>query len=229
MQTSGRAIAAGVHLFTALGAVVALLAARAVIAHDWESLFAWLGVALIIDGADGPLARSVNVTSRLPGFSGERLDWIIDYLTYVFIPAMALVEAGFLPGVGGLAVAGLVLTSSLYHFCDVGNKSDDGCFVGFPAIWNIVAFYCFALGFSSTLTIVLTVILVVLTFVPLKWVHPVRSRWLRSWTAVATLIWTVAAITAVATGLPASWPLQLILGAIAIYGITVSVAHGMAR
>lgn len=229
MQAPARTIAAGVHLFTALGAVVAFFAARAIISHDWEVLFAWLGVALIIDGADGHLARQAKVATILPGFSGERLDWIIDYLTYVFIPVMALVEAGFLPGMAGLAVASLALVSSLYHFCDISNKSHDGCFVGFPAIWNIVAFYCFALGFSSLLTILLTLLLVVLTFVPLKWVHPVRSRWLRPVTGAVTIIWALAAIAAVATGLPSAWPIQVILAATGTYGVVVSVAHGMAR
>ena len=111
----------------------------------WELVFAWLGVALLIDGIDGTLgARMAKVGTRLPRFSGERLDLVIDYVTYVFIPALALLLAGYLPGCLGWLLASLILLSSLFHFCDTESKTDDYSFVGFPAIWNIVAFYVFA-------------------------------------------------------------------------------------
>src|SRR5215813_13638620 len=134
-----------VHLFTALGAVCALLATRAVLSAAWEQVFGWLGVALIIDGIDGTLARLADVKAKLPRFSGDRLDLIIDYVTYVFVPALALLQAGYLGGAGwGVVLANLILLSSLFHFSDTQSKTDDHCFVGFPAIWNIVAFYVFA-------------------------------------------------------------------------------------
>ena len=110
-------------------------------------MFAWLGLALLIDGIDGTLARIGKVEERLPRFSGERLDQVIDYITYVFIPVLALTQRGaFDRASAGLALAIAILLSSLFHFSDLGNKSEDHCFVGFPAIWNIVAFYLFALA-----------------------------------------------------------------------------------
>ena len=124
--------AALVHAFTALGAVCALLAVRAVIAGAWETVFVWLGIALIIDGIDGTFARLAKVSEHLPRFSGERLDLVVDYLTYVFVPALALVQAGYLPGALGLLLAALILLSSLFHFADTQSKSDDNCFVAFP-------------------------------------------------------------------------------------------------
>src|SRR5436305_12231867 len=82
--------AALVTRFTALGAVCALFATRAVLAGAWEQVFAWLGLALFIDGADGTFARMANVSTKLPRFSGDRLDMIVDYVTYVFVPVLAL-------------------------------------------------------------------------------------------------------------------------------------------
>lgn len=227
--STGRLAAVGVHVLTALGAVVALLAARALIAADWQAMFLWLGVSFLIDGVDGPLARFFSVKKKIPSFSGERLDWIIDYLSFVFIPVVALVEAGFLPGISGLVLASLILLSSLYHFCDMGNKSDDGCFVGFPAIWNIVAFYCFALALPPLVVGVMVVVLVIATFVPLKWVHPVRSRWARPITALVTALWAVVAVFVTINGFPAPAWAQVVLVACALYGIGLSLSYGMAR
>ena len=86
--------AASVHLFTALGAVCGLFAALAAFDGAWERMFIWLGVALVIDGIDGTFARMAHVEERLPRFSGERLDLVVDYVTYVFVPALALLRAG---------------------------------------------------------------------------------------------------------------------------------------
>ena len=167
--------AALVHLFTALGAVCALLATRAVLAGAWEQVFAWLGLALIIDGIDGTFARMADVSAKLPRFSGERLDLVIDYVTYVFVPALALLQAGYLRGRFGVMLASLILLSSLFHFSDTESKSEDHCFVGFPAIWNIVAFYVFAFAMPSWAAACSCSVCVVLTFVPMRWAHPLRT------------------------------------------------------
>ena len=167
--------AALVHAFTALGVVCALMATRAVLAGAWEEMFAWLGVALLIDGIDGTLARLADVTVRLPRFSGERLDLVIDYVTYVFVPALALLQAGYLQGPAGVVLASLILMSSLFHFADTESKADDYSFVGFPAVWNIVAFYVFAFDMSVSVVTIVVSTCVVLTFVPMRWAHPLRT------------------------------------------------------
>ena len=138
--------AASVHVLTASGAVLALLALRAVHQGDWQMMFVWLGAALIVDAVDGPLARRLSVKTVLPRFSGERLDLIVDYLTYVAVPAYALTEATLLPEAARLPAASAILLSSLFHVADLDSKTEEGYFVGFPAIWNIVLLYLFALG-----------------------------------------------------------------------------------
>lgn len=213
----------GVHVLTSLGAVLALLAMQAVIAGNWEMVFVWLGVALVVDGIDGPIARAVGVTVQLPRFSGERIDLVVDYLTYVFVPVLALLQAGRLPPDAAMALAAAILLSSIYHFADVASKTDDKAFVGFPAIWNIVAFHIFALDLGSLSASVIIVIAVALTFVPLHWVHPVRVEFLRPVTLAVTGIWAIAAVQTVATGFPAQSLVAASLVGGTIYGIVLSL------
>jgi phosphatidylcholine synthase len=218
-----RLAAVGVHLLTASGAVCALLASLAVIEREWQSMFVWLGVALIVDAVDGPLARAAHVRHQLPRFSGERLDLIIDYLTYVFIPAVALVRAGYLPGPGGIGLAALILLSSLFHFADMNSKTDDHHFVGFPAIWNVVALYIFVWDAGALWAGVAVFVCCALTFVPVHWVHPVRVTVLRPVTAVVCAIWATAAVSAVVGGFPAGPEVGWALTLCAVYGVVLTV------
>jgi phosphatidylcholine synthase len=221
--------AALVHLFTALGAVCALLATLAVISGAWEEAFAWLGLALVIDGIDGTLARWAKVQVWLPRFSGDKLDLVIDYLTYVFVPALALLQAGFLRGPWGIGLAGLILLSSLFHFSDTASKAADHSFVGFPAIWNLVAFYVFAFHLSETAVALLVLACALFTFVPLKWAHPMRTVRLRALTATAVAVWGIAAAATLLSGFPAALWAQALLLAVAAYGIALTVYAGWAR
>lgn len=220
-----------VHLFTGLGAVCALLATEALIVGAWPRMFLWLGVAFLIDGIDGPIARAVEVKRHLPRFSGERIDLVVDYLTYVFVPALALLLAGRLPGGLGHVLAALILLTSLFHFSDVESKSEDQSFVGFPAIWNIVAFYVFALDLGPGTTTAMILACLLLTFVPMHWVHPTRVTAWRPLTLAMTVAWSVAAVIAVAEGFPAPASVQAVLGIAGIYGlgITLWLSRGLLR
>jgi phosphatidylcholine synthase len=204
--------AALVHLFTALGAVCGLLATLAAISGAWEAVFVWLGVAVAIDGFDGTLARKARVQQNLPRFSGERLDLVIDYVTYVFVPTLAMLQAGFLSGAWGLTLAAAILLSSLFHFSDLDSKAPDHSFVGFPAVWNLVAFYVFAFALSPAVTAALVLACVAFTFVPLKWAHPMRTARLRPVTVAAVAGWGLAAATILWAGFPAgAWSGAILL------------------
>lgn len=218
--------AALVHAFTGLGIVCALLAARATISANFEAAFFWLGVAFFIDGVDGMFARKARVKEVLPSFSGETLDLVIDYVTYVFLPALMLLQAGYLTGWTGILLASLICLSSLYHFSDEGSKSDDNCFVGFPAVWNIVAFYIFAFATSAWVTAGIVLACVVLTFIPLKWVHPMRVVALRPLNLAASVAWGAAAVAAVYGGFPASPIAQAVLLGVAIYAVALTLWFG---
>jgi phosphatidylcholine synthase len=213
-----------VHLFTSLGIVCALLATRATLAGAWEQVFVWLGLALVIDGIDGTFARMADVSTKLPRFSGDRLDLVIDYVTYVFVPALALLQAGYLgSGMLGVMLASLILLSSLFHFSDTESKSEDHCFVGFPAIWNIVAFYVFALQMPVWLAALLVVVCAALTFVPLRWAHPLRTPLLWPITFALTGLWVVAAFVTIWSGFSAGPMAKAILLLAALYGVGLAL------
>lgn len=212
-----------VHVLTAIGAVLALLALRAAHAGDWQGMFLWLGIALLVDTIDGPLARLFNVKTVLPRFSGERLDLIVDYLTYVAIPAFVLTEAELLPETFRLPAAIAILLSGLFHVSDVRSKTEEGFFVGFPAVWNIVLLYLFVLGLPPYGALAVVVCLVVLTFVPILYVHPFRVVRLRMVTGVIVLAWAVVAGIAIANPFPSALWIKIILLASAAYCAAVGL------
>ena len=220
---------ASVHLLTASGAVLALLALRAVHQGDWHMMFLWLGVALIVDAIDGPLARRLSVETVLPRFSGERLDLIVDYLTYVAVPAYALTEATLLPDAARLPTAAAILLSGLFQVADLDSKTAEGYFVGFPAVWNIVLLYLFALGLAPAAALAVIAACVVLTFVPMLAVHPFRVEQLRWLTCLVAAIWAVAAAAAIANPFPSPLWVKALLIVTAIYLASVGVARSLIR
>jgi len=226
---NARLSAASVHVLTASGAVLALLALRAVHQGDWQMMFVWLGAALIVDAVDGPLARLLSVKTVLPRFSGERLDLIVDYLTYVAVPAYALTEAPVLPEAARLPAAGAILLSSLFHVAALNSKTDEGYFVGFPAIWNIVLLYLFAIGLAPVAALAVVAAFVVLTFVPILAVHPFRVARLRWLTCLIAAIWAAAAAAAIANPFPSPLWVKALLILTAIYLASVGIARSLSR
>ncbi|MEH6775962.1 MAG: CDP-alcohol phosphatidyltransferase family protein [Cereibacter changlensis] len=181
--------ALSVHLLTATGAVLSMLAMLAAVEEQWSLMFLWLVVALFVDGIDGPLARRYDVRSNWPTYDGVLMDLIIDYLTYVFIPAYALFKSGMLQGWTGWIAIIVIVYGSVVYFADTRMKTKDYSFAGFPACWNMVVLVLFAVQ-PSHLTILLIVIaLTVAMFTNLKFVHPVRTdRW-RSVTLPVAIAW----------------------------------------
>lgn len=178
-----------VHLFTATGAVWAMLAMLEAVQEDWNMMFLWLVVALIVDGIDGPLARRYDVKTRMPIFDGVLLDLIIDYLTYVFVPAYALFASGLLPGWWGwIAIFIITFTSALY-FADTRMKTKDYSFSGFPSCWNMVVLVLFALKPDFWVSLSLVTALAIVMFLPIKFVHPVRTQRWRTVTLPMAAAW----------------------------------------
>ena len=179
-----------VHAFTATGAVWAMLAMLAAVEQKWSLMFVWLVVALIVDGVDGPMARKYDVKAKAPIIDGVLLDLIIDYLTYVFIPAFALFNSGLLPGwTGWLAIIVITFASAMY-FADTRMKAKDNSFSGFPGCWNMVVLVIFALEPNFWISLALVTVLAGTMFLPLKFVHPVRTERWRGLTLPMALAWT---------------------------------------
>src|SRR3954462_10194681 len=174
-----RLAAFAVHIFTALGAGFALIAMLVAVREHWANMFGWLGVALIVDAIDGPMARKLDVVRLQPDWSGEVLDLVVDFVTYVFVPAYAITASGLLlPIAAPLLGIGIVVSGALY-FADRRMKASDNHFRGFPALWNAAAFYLFLLHLPPALSSLLVAVLIGLTFVPFHVIHPVRVTRLR--------------------------------------------------
>lgn len=178
-----------VHLLTASGAVFAMLAMLAAVENKWELMFLWLVVAFFVDGIDGPLARRYDVKTNAPIFDGVLLDLIIDYLTYVFVPAYALFKSGLLPGwTGWIAIIIITFASALY-FADTRMKTKDNSFSGFPGCWNMAVLVLFALRPDFWVIMLVVATLATFMFLPVKFVHPVRTERWRSLTLPMALGW----------------------------------------
>jgi phosphatidylcholine synthase len=224
--TFQRILAFSVHILTACGAALALLALLAATHGDWPLMFLWLGVALVVDAIDGPLARAANVAEVLPRWSGETLDLVVDYTTYVFVPAYAVAAAGLMPGSLAIpAAAAIAITGTLY-FADRGMKTNDNFFLGFPAVWNLIVFYLLLLRPAPVGAAASVALFAVLTFVPIRFVHPLRVRRLRRVTVALLTLWAALALAAVKQGLaPEPWiaaALCLIAGYFFVIGLLPS-------
>jgi phosphatidylcholine synthase len=212
-----RFAAFGVHLFTAAGAACAFMALIAATRADWVTMFLWLGGALIIDAVDGTLARAMRVGEVLPRWSGDILDFVVDILTYVFVPAYAMASSGLLPPLVAPALGILITVTGVLYFADRRMKTPDAYFRGFPTLWNVVAFYLFLLKPAPWLGTLAIVALAAATFAPIHFVHPVRVPERRVLNLLALVAWAALALWALVQGFAVSGWIAAVLCAIAIY------------
>jgi phosphatidylcholine synthase len=201
-----------VHAFTAMGAVIAFLALVAIDAERWRLALLWLVVALVVDGVDGTLARWAEVRRRAPRIDGDTLDLIIDYLTYVFVPAVFLWRARLLPPAAAPWLVGLVLVSALYNFTRRDLKTEDNYFRGFPSLWHVVALYLFVGRPAPLVGAAAVCLCAVLTFAPVHFVHPFRVRDYGAWLPALAMVWAAATAALLWPGWGAG-RLSLLLGA----------------
>jgi phosphatidylcholine synthase len=180
-----------VHAYTAAGAVLGFLAIRAAITLDFRSAFLWLFAAALVDSTDGVFARWARVHERVPNFSGAKLDDIVDYLTFVFVPAVILSQANAITGAWTIPVVTAMLLSSLFGFVSEDAKTDDHFFTGFPSYWNIVALYLVVWRLTPALNAVILLTLSALVFVRIGYVYPTRTTTARALTLTLGLLWSV--------------------------------------
>jgi phosphatidylcholine synthase len=180
-----------VHLFTASGIVCAFLAATSIFEHDYRAAFFWLGAQVFIDAVDGVLARRARVKDVLPWFDGAKLDDIIDYVSYVFVPALFVWRALIVPDAWIWPVVIAMLLSSAYGFNRADAKTEDHFFTGFPSYWNFVVFYLFLGQWPPAVNAAILIGLAVLVFVPIRFVYPSRMTVLRGPTNALGAVWAV--------------------------------------
>lgn len=197
---SQRLRAWAVHAVTMSGLLWVLLAVLALMGNDYTQMWMWLGIALVTDAIDGPLARQARVSEVVPWFSGVMMDNVVDYMTWTFVPAIFMTRALDLgPDPLPLLAALSAMVSSMFCYANTKMKSADWYFVGFPAAWNIVAVILWLFGTGALVNWIVIVVFTILAVVPWKWVHPFRVRHLRAANAVAAIVWvtTTAAWVAI--------------------------------
>jgi phosphatidylcholine synthase len=218
-----RVRAFAVHIFTACGAALALLALIFATGGQWAAMFFCLGAALVVDGVDGPLAREFKVAELLPRWSGDTLDLIVDFTTYVFVPAYAIAASGLLPPLLAIPSGVVVVISGALYFADREMKTPDNYFRGFPAVWNLAAFYLYLLEPPDWLAAAVIVALAGLSFAPIKFLHPLRVRHWRVLNIALLAAWAVLAFVALINDLNpgpyVTWPLC----AVAVYFFAVGL------
>jgi phosphatidylcholine synthase len=180
-----------VHFYTATGVVLAFLAALAVFQYRFRDAFFWLALSIFVDATDGVLARLAQTTRRIPWFSGDQLDNIVDYLTYVFVPALLVWRSLLVPSVWAIWVGAAMLLSSAYGFSRTDAKTPDHFFTGFPSYWNIVVFYLMLGGATPEFNAVVLLMLAVMVFVPIRYIYPSRMPVFRGITIALGAVWAV--------------------------------------
>ncbi|WP_434633502.1 CDP-alcohol phosphatidyltransferase family protein [Chromobacterium sp. CV08] len=196
------AIAWSVHALTACGMILGMLALQAMLARDWRLAICYLLAALALDGIDGPLARRFEVGRILPRYSGAILDLLVDYFTFVLLPALFVCWSDAVPEAWRWPAALAMMLSALYHYGNLEIKTDDCYFTGFPAFWNIVVFYLYLLRPPPEWSLALIGALCLLTFVPVKCVHPFRVARLRRLNIAAAAFSMAAAAGALFSPFP---------------------------
>jgi phosphatidylcholine synthase len=215
--TAPQAKAFSVHLLTASGSFLAFLSLVAASEQRWTAMFWWLGLALLVDGIDGPIARKLDVKHVLPTWSGEMLDNIIDYVTYVLIPAFALYQRGFMgEGLSFLSAAIIVVSSAVYY-ADTSMKTKENFFKGFPVVWNMVVFSLFVTQPGEYVSFAVVVISALFTFAPVNFLHPVRVVRLRWINLPVFLVWCVFGAVALLQGMESGPFVKVVIAVTSIY------------
>ena len=188
-----------VHGFTASGAVLGFLAIISIFNNDQTSSFLWLGLALLVDGLDGTIARKVGVSDKATNIDGSMLDNLVDYLNYVIIPSLMIYWFQMVPNGWEIIIPAGIFAVSLYTFANINMKTEDYYFSGFPALWNIVVLYFYILNTNQYINLIVIIFLSILTFIPIKFVHPLRVKKLRNITIFCTIIWSATTLKLVTT------------------------------
>ncbi len=203
---TARAAGFSVHLFTASGGAVAVLALYAAIERNFPVCFAWLGLALFIDGIDGTLARAARVHVTAATIDGEVLDLVVDFLTYVLVPVVALWRSDLMPTQASFWIGLVVTIASALYFADTRMKTEDLWFRGFPATWNVLVLYLFVLRPPWILSALVLLAAAGLMFAPVVFIHPLRVTRLRTLTIAMTIAWFGFAAAAIFEKLsPPGW------------------------
>jgi len=218
------AAAWGVHAYTAMGLPLALGSMLALVNGQVELFWALNGTAVMVDATDGMLARKVGVKDVVPSFDGRKLDDIVDFITFTFLPGVALVLLDMLP-TGWDWFAAVPLLASGYGFCQDRAKTDDS-FVGFPSYWNLAVLYLFLLQTSPWVNLATIGFFALLVFVPVHYVYPTRTATLKPVTVGGGYVWA-GTLMVLCLNPTAAWARSVTVASMAypVYYFVLSAFH----
>lgn len=193
-MTARRIFAWLVHLYTASGAVIAFIAILYIEELQFRAAFFLMALAVFIDSTDGTMARLARIKEQIPWFDGDRLEDIMDYANYVMVPCLLLLRANLLPPQDAVWLVCFPLIASAYGFCHKEAKTADHYFLGFPSYWNVVALYLYTLAAPLWFNAFTLLVLSILVFVPIRYVYPSRSPYLRALTVGLGSLWGIAVL-----------------------------------
>jgi len=214
-----------IHMLTAVGASLAMLALLEAMQHNWSGMALWLALAFVVDGIDGPLARHFEVSKYAPEIDGVLLDLIVDFLTYVMIPAYALYASGMLPGWSGWVAVLLIPFASAIYYSDTRMKTEDYSFNGFPGCWNMVVLPLLVITPPWWITLSVVVLLAIAMFAPLKFIHPVRTKRWRPLSLGVAAIWTAGISFAAWTDFASNPALTGVVAVSSLYLLVAGIAQ----
>lgn len=189
-----------IHVFTATGAFVGVMALYAIHQHQFVEAFWMVAIAIIIDAVDGLMARACHVKTVLPSIDGALLDNIVDFFTYTLVPCFFLLVSEVLPPDWRIPCVFIITLASAFQFTQTDAKTHDHFFKGFPSYWNIAVFYLFFWQLNSLANLVILLTLAALSFVPIKYVYPTRldflsvNPYLRRGMGLLTILWGAVTI-----------------------------------
>jgi phosphatidylcholine synthase len=218
-----------VHLYTASGLVLAFLSVRSLFEHDYRTAFFWLWLQVVVDATDGALARRARVSERIPWFNGAKLDDIVDYLTYVFVPALFVWRGLLVPDASTVPVTAAMLLSSGFGFNRDDAKTADHFFTGFPSYWNVVVFYLLVAHWTAEVNAAILVALAVLVFVPIRYIYPSRMPVARLATNLLGAVWSAMMLIMLWQYPAVSRPLFLASLIFPAYYVAMSIALQVRR
>lgn len=217
------------HAYTASGAVLAFLAVQAAVDYRFRDAFFWLTMQVLVDATDGILARRARVATVTPWFNGGKLDDIVDYLAYVFVPAVIVWRALLVPDGWTLPVVAAMLLASAYGFNRDDAKTGDHFFTGFPSYWNIVVLYLYVAHLPAAVNAAILVALAALVFLPVAYLYPSRTQVLKRVTVSLGVLWGLLVLLMI-------WQLPAVSSAVLVgslafpvYYLVVSIALSLRR
>jgi phosphatidylcholine synthase len=206
-----------VHGFTASGAALAFLALVAAVADNAALCFVWLGIALIVDGVDGSIARRIDIGNRVPNLSGDTLDLVVDFTTYVFVPAALLYYSGNWSQFASMFTALVIVVTAALYFADKRMKTPDKWFSGFPGVWNVVVFYLILYPPNDWFFVAIVLFFAIGQALPVVFVHPFRVAQWKILTLTMCGIWLIACASAVWQGMNPDILTHIVLIATGLY------------